>query len=133
MSHFTSVKTKITDKECLVAALEALYPKQVHADGKTKTRGYRGSQRNDEIVCKASKTYDVGISRQPDGTYSFVADWWGIQTTGGVSEEEFMTAVTRRYSYEVIQSEIRKKGWTLEVDEQGVDGQRRVVVSTWRG
>ena len=131
MSHFTSVKTKIKNQVCLVRALKDLGYEVVEAEvGQTvQVRGYQG-QKADGIMCiKASKTYDIGVRQNADGTYEFFADWWGVETTRGVAEEDFIKQVTRRYSYHMVKQEIEKKGWTLEEEKQGEE--IHLHVRTW--
>ena len=132
MSHFTSVKTKIKQLASLVRALKDLnYDFQLAEEGQTvSVRGYQG-QTTDAVMCiKASKTYDIGVKLNKEtGTYEFVADWWGVETTRGVTEEEFIKQLTRRYSYHVVKQEIEKKGWQVEEEEQGE--QIHIRVGTW--
>ena len=59
-----------------------------------------------------------------------VADWWGVETTRGVDEEEFIKKLTQRYSYHKVMEEIRKKGYTLE-EEVSEDDTIQLRVRTW--
>ncbi len=131
MSHFTSVKTKIKNQICLVRALKDLGYEVVEAEqGQTvQVRGYQGQKADGIMTIKASKTYDIGVKVGVDGTYEFFADWWGVETTRGVSEEDFIKQVTRRYSYHMVKQEIEKKGWTLEEEKQGEE--IHLHVRTW--
>ena len=134
MSHFTSVKTKIKDLVCLVRALkdlgynhtEATNEQQVHV------RGYQGEKTEAELSIHASKTYDIGVKLTADGTYAFVADWWGVETTRGVTEEQFIKAVTQRYSYHKVMEEIKKRGYTIETEETNEENAIQVRVRTWQ-
>lgn len=131
MSHFTSVKTKIKNQVCLVRALKDLGYEVVEAEEhqSVQVRGYQGQKADGIIAIRASKTYDIGVKVGADGTMEFFADWWGVETTRGVTEEEFIKNVTRRYSYHMVKQEIEKKGWTLEQEEQGE--QIHLHVRTW--
>lgn len=131
MSHFTSVKTKIKNQICLVRALKDLGYEVVEAEqGQTvQVRGYQGQKADGVMTIKASKTYDIGVKLAADGTYEFFADWWGVETTRGVAEEDFIKQVTRRYSYHMVKQEIEKKGWTLEEEKQGEE--IHLHVRTW--
>ncbi|MGM0574460.1 MAG: DUF1257 domain-containing protein [Myxococcota bacterium] len=133
MSHFTSVKTKIRDLACLVRALEDLGYEYTEAEAEqlVKVRGYQGQTTDAVLSVKASKTYDIGVQLTADGTYEFVADWWGVETTRGVTEDEFVKAVTQRYSYHKVMSEVKKRGFTLESEEQEEDETIHVRVRTW--
>lgn len=131
MSHFTSVKTKIKNEVCLLRALKDLgYEVTVAEQGQTvQVRGYQGQKADALMSIRASKTYDIGVKQSADGTYEFVSDWWGVETTRGVTEDEFIKQLTRRYSYHMVKQEIEKKGWTLEQEEQG--DEIHLHVRTW--
>lgn len=131
MSHFTSVKTKIKNLVCLQRALKDLGYEFVAAEEHqmVQVRGYQGQKADGIMAIKASKTYDIGVRLTADGTYEFFADWWGVETTRGVEEQEFIKQVTRRYSYHMVKQEIEKKGWTLEEEKQGEE--IHLHVRTW--
>lgn len=131
MSHFTSVKTKIKNLVCLQRALKDLGYEFVAAEEHqmVQVRGYQGQKADGIMAIKASKTYDIGVRQNADGTYEFFADWWGVETTRGVEEQEFIKQVTRRYSYHMVKQEIEKKGWTLEEEKQGEE--IHLHVRTW--
>ncbi len=131
MSHFTSVKTKIKNLVCLQRALKDLGYEFVVAEEHqmVQVRGYQGQKADGVMAIKASKTYDIGVRQNADGTYEFFADWWGVETTRGVEEQEFIKQITRRYSYHMVKQEIEKKGWTLEEEKQGEE--IHLHVRTW--
>ena len=133
MSHFTSVKTKIKDMVCLVRALKDLgYNFTQAEEGQTvRVLGYQGETTDAKLTIHASKTYDIGVQITADGTYEFVADWWGVETTKGVTEEEFIKTLTQRYSYHKVISEIKKRGYTIESEEQKEGETIQVRVRTW--
>lgn len=133
MSHFTSVKTKIRDLACLVRALKDLAFEFTQAEEHevVRVRGYQGQTTDCELSIHASKTYDIGVKVSADGTYEFVADWWGVETTRGVTEQEFIKQLTRRYSYHKVMEEIKKKGYTVESEEETEDEQIHVRIRTW--
>ncbi len=133
MSHFTSVKTKIRDLVCLERALEDLGYTFTKAQGEqlVKVLGYQGETTDAVLSIHASKTYDVGVKQSADGTYEFVADWWGVETTRGVEETEFIQKLTQRYSYHKVIDEIRKKGYTIDTEEQRDDESIQIRVRTW--
>lgn len=132
MSHFTSVKTKIRDLICLKRALDDLaYTYDEATDEQLVTvRGYQGETTEAVLSIRASKTYDIGVKATQDGTFEFVADWWGVESTRGVGEEEFIKKLTQRYSYHKVMEEIRKKGYTLE-EEVSEDDTIQLRVRTW--
>ncbi len=133
MSHFTSVKTKIRDLVCLTRALKDLGYNFTQAEEHqaVTVKGYQGQTTDAVVSVHASKTYDVGVKLTADGTYEFVADWWGVETTRGVTEEEFIKKLTQRYSYHKVMEEIKKRGFTIESEEAKQDETIQVRVRTW--
>jgi hypothetical protein len=132
VSHFTTVKTKIRDLTCLKRALEDLAYEFTEATEEelVRVRGYQGETTEAVLSVRASKTYDIGVKVTEDGTYEFIADWWGVETTRGVGEEEFIKKLTQRYSYHKVMEEIRKKGYTLE-EEVNEDDTIQLRVRSW--
>ena len=133
VSHFTSVKTKIRDLLCLERALKDLGYEFSKAENEqlVTVRGYQGETTDAVLSIHASKTYDVGVKLTADGTCEFVADWWGVETTRGVEEKEFIQKLTQRYSYHKVMEEIRKKGYTIDTEEQKEDDTIQIRVRTW--
>ena len=133
VSHFTSVKTKIRSLTSLERALEDLgYTFSRAEEGQTVTvKGYQGETTDAVISIHASKTYDIGVKVGADGTCEFIADWWGVESTRGVEEEEFVKKLTQRYSYHKVIEEVRKQGYTLESEEVGEDETIQLRVRTW--
>jgi hypothetical protein len=123
MSHFTTVKTKLKDRVCLLQALKDLDYEFTEAEQheQVKVRGYNGELAKADICVKASKTYDVGIQVQEDGTVELFADWWGVETTRGLNEQEFINQITQRYAYHKVLKEIQARGFTIEQDDEQED------------
>ncbi|MCA9524110.1 MAG: DUF1257 domain-containing protein [Myxococcales bacterium] len=122
MSHFTAVKTKLKNMLYLMRALKDLgYVYEEAEQGqKLMVKGYQGQTTKAELVIKASKTYDIGVVQTDEGL-QFVSDWWGVETTRGVTEEQFIKAVTQRYSYHMVVEECKKRGYTLAEEKQEED------------
>jgi hypothetical protein len=116
VSYFILVKTKIRDFMCLICVIKDLGYEYTQAEEHqaVRVRGYQGQTTDAVVSIHASKTYDIGVKVTADGTYEFVADWWGVETTRGVEEKEFIKALTRRYSYHKVMEEIKKKGYIVE-------------------
>ena len=79
MSHFSSIKTAIKDKECLVSALTELnFQLLIHEENKPIQGYYGGSQGySAEVVIPASTINtrsDVGFRRTESGEYELVQD-----------------------------------------------------------
>jgi hypothetical protein len=85
VSHFSKVKTKITDKSCLIKALEdmgfAQNQIEVH-DKPTNLYGYQGDKREQQAEIVIRRQYvggaanDMGFFLQDDGTWgAIVSDY----------------------------------------------------------
>lgn len=122
MSHFTTVKTKITDLVCLKLALKDLNMAftEATAGEKVYVRGYQKQRTEADLVIHVSKSYDVGVIVTPKGI-KFVADWWGVEVTRGLTEAEFVKLVTQRYGYHKVKQELQKRGYTLAEEETKED------------
>ena len=75
MSHFTTVKTQIKQKEMLKKALNKLGYDNVIENG--IIRGYQGNQQQADIVVQGIGGYDVGFVQEGE-QYTIIADFWGL-------------------------------------------------------
>ena len=134
MSHFTSVQTKINDLVCLTRALKDLNINFSEATEEqlVKVMGYQGQTTDAVMSIHISKSYDIGVKVDEKGQVSFVADWWGVETTKGWSEEEFIQKVTQRYSYHKVKQEVEKFDYTLDEEEVTEDQHIHIRVSKWQ-
>jgi hypothetical protein len=121
MSHFTKCDLKMTNLEALKRALEEMQLAVVEAaEGQSvSVRGYRGQK------------LDAALVRAEDGTYDLVADWWGVETTKGVSEEEMKTRLRQRYAYHNVLMACQAKGYEVEEEVNQEDGSVQLVVRKW--
>ena len=132
MSHFTKCQTKVTQLAALRTALDQLglkYQAATDQQGVT-VRGYQGQTLTAELSINMGK-YDVGVVRAENGTYEFVADWWGVETTKGVSEEEFKNTLSQKYQYHNVKQACEDKGYAVEEEVNEEDGSIRLVVRKW--
>ncbi len=133
MSHFTTVETKIKDLLMLKRALKDLniqFSEQTE-EQKCYVKGYQGQTTDAKMSIHISKSYDIGVKVDANGNVGFVADWWGVETTKGWSEEEFLQKVTRKYSYHKVMQEVEDRGYTLETEEVKEDETIQIRVRTW--
>lgn len=133
MSHFTTVETKIKDLLALKRALKDLniaFTEQTQ-EQQCFVKGYQGQTTDARMSIHVSKSYDVGVKVDAQGNVQFVADWWGVETTRGWSEQEFVKKLTRRYSYHKVMQEVEKRGYTLDTEEVKEDQTIQIRVRTW--
>jgi len=132
MSHFTKCELKLKNLEALKKALEDLELKFTAAEQgqAAAVRGYRGQTMEAALSIDMGK-YDVGVVQNQNGEYELVADWWGVETTKGVTEEEFQEQLKRRYAYHNVLMACQDKGYTVEEEENLEDGTVNLVVRRW--
>jgi len=123
MSHFSRIKTRIVEKEHLLAALRDLnYAPQ---EGEVSVRGWGGQTTPAEIkVATKNKGYDIGF-RKKDGCYEIVADWFGVK---GVSQKAFVQQVNQRYAYHVARAKLEAQGFSVAGEEVDDKGRIRLVL-----
>lgn len=125
MSHFTQVATKITNKELLLSCLKEL---GYEAEEGAAIKGYRGQETPADIAVRMRQGYDVGFVLGPDGTYSLVADWFGVQ---GVNEQQFTAKVQQQYALATVMQQVNRQGFNVVEQQQDASGQIRLVVRRW--
>jgi isochorismate hydrolase len=130
VSHFTKVATKINDLTALRKALDQLGWKYKHAEAGVEVRGWRGQMSKAEIAIDMGK-YDVGVVKQEDGTYALEADWWGVETTRGLKEEEVVKELNAKYAYQRVVAAVEEQGYTIDTNNVQADGSVKLTVSKW--
>lgn len=101
------------------------------AEGQTVTvRGYRGDTLQAAIKVDMGR-YDIGVVQTADGNYELLADWWGVETTKGVSEQEFAEQMGQRYQYHNVKQACEEQGYAVEEEQNEEDGSIRLVVRKW--
>jgi len=132
MSHFTKCDLKMTNVEALKKALADMELNVVEAEAgqSVVVRGYRGQTLAADLKIDMG-TYDIGVVKNDDGTLDLVADWWGVETTKGVSEEELKTRLKQRYAYHNVLMACEAKGYSVEEEVNQEDGSIQLVVRKW--
>ena len=122
----------MTNLAAIKKALADMDLKYVEAEeGQNVTvRGYRGDTLKGKI-CVDMGRYDIGVIANEEGTYDLTADWWGVETTKGISEEEFKHQLSQRYQYHNVKQACEEKGYSVEEEVNEEDGSIRLVVSKW--
>jgi len=132
MSHFTKCDLKLTNLEAIKLALDDLNLEYTEAKAgqKAVVRGYRGDTLEGELSVNMGK-YDIGVVAGEHGTYDLTADWWGVETTKGVTEAEIKERLFQRYQYHNVKQACEAKGYTLEEETNEEDGTVKLVVRKW--
>ena len=132
MSHFTKCALKMTNLAAIKKALEDMQLKFTAAEEgqSVAVRGYRGDKLQAAMSIDMGR-YDIGVIENQDGTYGVTADWWGVETTKGVSEQEFQDQLAQKYQYHNVKQACEEKGYAVEEEVNEEDGSIRLVVRKW--
>jgi hypothetical protein len=132
MSHFTKCNLKIKNLVALKKALADLNHTfaETTAEQTATVRGYKGAKIDAELSIDMGK-YDVGVVQQADGSYELVADWWGIETTRGTTEKEFVEELNQRYAYQQVVIACEEQGYAMEETKNEETGTISVTMKKW--
>ncbi len=132
MSHFTKCDLKLTNLEAIKLALDdmKLGYEEAKAGKKAVVRGYQGDSLEAELSVNMG-AYDIGVVAAEDGTFDLTADWWGVETTKGVSEAELKQQLFQRYQYHNVKMACEAKGYAVEEETNEEDGTVKLVVRKW--
>ncbi|MBO0352125.1 DUF1257 domain-containing protein [Phormidium pseudopriestleyi FRX01] len=105
MSHFSTLRTKITDAEILKTSLRDL---GISVKSDADVRGYNGQRLRSDLVAVLEGEYDLGWSRNSDGTYDLIADLWGVAKKH--NQTELINAINQKYAVNKTLNEVRRPG-----------------------
>ena len=121
MSHFSTVKTELRDREALRDALGDLGHDP--REGSLQVRGYRGQLETAELAISQPNGADIGFRlNAASGCYELVTDLdlWKQP----VPVERFLALRT-------ILTATAEEGFAVSEQRQGVDGTIELVVTRW--
>jgi hypothetical protein len=91
--HFSTLRSKIKDPECLKRALHSL-GRIVKTDA--DVRGSNGKRVRCDVVCVLEGNYDVGWLCNSDGSLDLIIDCWGVQQK--YNQTELINSINQRYA-----------------------------------
>lgn len=130
MSHFSTVKTELRDRESLLAALRDLG--QEPSSGEQPVRGYRGQTVTADLCCPQSEGGDIGFRwNSAEQHYELVTDLdlW----KQSVPVERFLAQLTQRYALQSILRSSAEEGYQVAEQREQADGSIELVVTRWQG
>jgi len=123
MSHFSTIKTQITDAEILIKSLQDLgFIVQTTA----QVRGHNGLRLQADVVAVLPGHYDLGWTRNTDGTYDLVADLWGVAKQH--NQQQLLDAINQKYAVNKTMVEIKRLGYNLAKHTVQADGTIKLIV-----
>ena len=105
MSHFSTLRTKITDAEVLKSSLADL---GVSVKTEANIRGYNGQNVRADIVAVLEGDYDIGWSRNADGSFDLIADLWGVAKKH--NQTELINSINQKYAVNKTLAEVKRPG-----------------------
>jgi hypothetical protein len=105
MSHFSTLRTKITDAEVLKNSLRDL---GITTKSEADVRGYQGQRVRADIVATLEGEYDLGWSRNADGTFDLIADLWGVAKKH--NQTELINSINQKYAVNKTLAEVKRPG-----------------------
>ncbi|MEM6451074.1 MAG: DUF1257 domain-containing protein [Cyanobacteria bacterium P01_D01_bin.105] len=105
MSHFSTLRTKITDAEILKSSLSDL---GVSVKTEANIRGYNGQNVRADIVAVLEGDYDIGWSRNADGSFDLIADLWGVAKKH--NQTELINSINQKYAVNKTLAEVKRPG-----------------------
>jgi len=128
MSHFSTVKTELRDREALKDALADLGHKP--HEGQLSVRGYRGQTETADLAIAQSNGADIGFRLNPSThCYELVTDLelWKQP----VPVERFLALVNQRYALKTILATTAEEGFQVTEQTSNQDGTIELVVTRW--
>jgi ABC-type transport system substrate-binding protein len=105
MSHFSTLRTKITDAEVLQSSLRDL---GINVKTEADVRGYNGQRVRADLVAVLEGEYDLGWSRNGDGSFDLIADLWGVAKKH--NQTELINSINQKYAVNKTLAEVRRPG-----------------------
>ena len=128
MSHFSTVKTELRDRDALLGALGDLghAPRQ----GQLTVRGYRGQTQTADLAIAQTNGADIGFRLNPEtGCYELVTDLDLWQQP--IPVERFLAHLGQRYALRSVLAATAEEGFQVSEQSQSLDGTIELVVTRW--
>ncbi|MFO7628622.1 MAG: DUF1257 domain-containing protein [Prochlorococcaceae cyanobacterium] len=129
MSHFSTLKTELRDRQALIEALSHLGHSP--QEGQRELRGYRGQLVLADLVIPEQNGADIGFRwNEANGSYELVADLdlWRLP----VPVERFLAQLNQRYALCSILAATAEEGFEVQEQTNHLDGSIEVVVTRWQ-
>ncbi len=125
MSHFTKLKTKLTDKDVLVKALNALS----YATQENVLLDNPVNHEHEQVQVEVGITRYVGFKLEDDGTFHLVAelDAWEEPIT----VNRFIEKVTQAYARETVVDTVQNQGFTVVSEQKSVENTIEIIAEKW--
>ena len=131
MSHFTRLKTRLTDRPALVQALADVGYRLVETHDTPQTLyGYRGDKRAEqaEVIIRRKHvgpaSNDLGFRRTAAGSFEAIISAFDRRQ----HSQAWLDRLTQRYAYHVARAKLQEQGFDLVSEETARDGRIHLVL-----
>jgi hypothetical protein len=123
MSHFSRIKTKLSDGDLVEETLRELGLQ--FSRNNEKIRGWMGGTMTAEFrITTGVSNYDVGLRRNGNA-YEVVADWSFVR---GLSRDALVSDLNRTYALLGTKKMLDTQGFTLSKEVRQADGSTKLVL-----
>jgi len=131
MSHFSEVKTELTNRKFILKALEQMgYTTEENLAG-VEVRGFQDNKSQADFKALTSTHYDIGFKKSATGGYEIVSDWEILTKITGTTNEAFSQQLKREYAKAAILEMAKERGLEVEYKENKEDLSMELVVTQW--
>ena len=128
MSHFSTIKTQLKEKEPLIEALNNLG--YIINQQEKFIKGFKGKFTAVDISMNLPSDTQVGFKWDNNSnSYEIVTDLdlWKFE----LPVERFIAKVTQMYAYQTIISKTKKDGYQIIEEKNKTDGSIELVLTKW--
>jgi len=128
MSHFSTVRTELRDRQALIEALADLGHPPL--EGSQPVRGYRGQTVMADLKVPQAEGADIGFRwNEANGSYELVTDLelWKQP----LPVERFLARLSQRYALRTILAATAEEGFQVAEQTNQRDGSIELVVTRW--
>lgn len=130
MSHFTEIKTSLKNQKHLSKALENLACSFEYNPEGCQVMGFYGDSITAEFSIKTETDYDLGLRKNSEGHYEFVADFEMLEAHK-VDVESLQNQIQQQYSLVQVKEKLSEQGFELNEQTVDQDGNIQLMVSQW--
>jgi hypothetical protein len=127
MSHYSTIRTKLVNRDFLVRALGDLgFAGKVQVyDEPVRLHGYRGDQRRQRAEVVIPRRYvgrasnDIGFRRNDEGTFDAIISDYDKRKYS----QEWLGKLTQRYAYHAAIHTLHEQGFAVVEESKETNGQ----------
>jgi hypothetical protein len=111
MSHFSTIKTELRDREGIIRAARRL---GLTVDEGGDVRGWSGRTIPADVIIRMDDGYDVGLVKNCHGGYDLTADWSMSREANRILGKDG-SILTQAYAVDQVCTEAEARGFSVTV------------------